>query len=312
MRNASATSLFLERSQEIEQTPGQSIQTACALPTSSRRTELKGAVMLQHRFIYLVLAWLLVPAGAMAQSTEEHDTEVIRPPRIKSSSNAKKPDLARVAKLIIDRTNAFRKEQGRPQVEVDARLARAAQYFADYMAKNDRYGHGADGQRPADRARKHGYDYCIVLENIAYDYNSAGFSTDELGKALVEGWKHSPGHRRNMLDPDVNDTAVAVAHSDKTGYYYAVQMFGRPHSKAIEFTIANQSDARIEYRIGKQSFPLPPSYVRTHTRCRPAKVVIQLLGSEPGSKGESRTVQPASGDHFVITGDSRGYQVKKE
>ena len=30
-----------------------------------------------------------------------------------------------------------------------------------------------------------------------------------------------------MLEKDVVHTAVAVARSDRNGYYYAVQMFGR-------------------------------------------------------------------------------------
>jgi uncharacterized protein YkwD len=265
----------------------------------------------QRVFVVLVLAWVLVPAGVRAQSTEEHEIEVIKPPRVKPSEPEKKPDLARVVKQIVDRTNAFRKEQGRPTVDVDEKLARAAEYFAGYMAKHDRYGHQADGQRPADRARKHGYTYCIVLENIAYEYNSAGFTTDELAKGFFGAWKHSPGHRRNMLDPDVTDTGVAVAHSDKTGYYYAVQMFGRPQDKAIEFTVANESDARVEYRVGERNFSLGPSYLRTHTLCRPARVTIRLPGEE-GGKGQTKALQPQSGDRFAITHDSKGYHVKKE
>jgi uncharacterized protein YkwD len=263
--------------------------------------------MSNHRFTALfVLAWLFMPAWAHAQSTEEHNTEVIRTPRIKPSKNEKKPDLERVARIIIDRTNAFRKEEGRKKVEPNPRLTQAAKYFAGYMAKNDRYGHHADGRRPADRAKKFGYDYCIVLENIAYEYDSQGFETDELGKAFFEAWKHSPGHRRNMLDGDVTDTGVAVARSEKTGYYYAVQMFGRPHSMAIEFTVVNRSDARVTYQVGKQSFPLAPDYTRTHTRCRPAKVTFKLPGSE------TKSVEPQRGARFVITGDDKGYQVKKE
>src|SRR5262249_23915200 len=147
---------------------------------------------------------------------------------------------------IIGRTNAFRKEQGREKVRRDAKLTRAAEYFAGYMARTDRYGHSADGQRPAARATKYGYAWCIVLENIAYEYNSRGFTTAELAEGFFEGWKNSPGHRRNMLDPDVTDTGVAVARSDKTGYYYAVQMFGRPKSKAVKFRVANRSGVTVK------------------------------------------------------------------
>lgn len=49
----------------------------------------------------------------------------------------------------------------------------------------------------------------------------------ELASRYFEGWKKSPGHRRNMLEASVTDTAVAVARSARTGRYYAVQLFGR-------------------------------------------------------------------------------------
>ena len=97
---------------------------------------------------------------------------------------------------------------------VNPDLTDAARDFAAYMARTSRYGHTADGSRPADRAASHGYEYCVIAENIAYAFNSDGYTTEELGKTFVEGWKHSPGHRRNMLDPDVAETGVAVARSE--------------------------------------------------------------------------------------------------
>ncbi len=262
------------------------------------------------RAVLLVLAWLLVPLPAWGQSGEEHDTEVITPPLLKPSESEKKPDLRQVVGMIVEQTNAFRKEQGRSAVQVNDHLTRAARYFADYMAKNDRFGHHADGKGPAARASKHDYDYCIVLENIAYEYSSAGFTSAELARGFVEGWKHSPGHRRNMLDRDVTDTGVAVARSERTGYYYAVQMFGRPHSLAIHFTVVNRSDGRVEYQVGTRSFPLAPDYSRTHTICRPAALKVHLPGEN--AKKQARTFRPAGGERFVITGEGETYQVKKE
>lgn len=38
--------------------------------------------------------------------------------------------------------------------------------------------------------------YCIVSENIAHQYNSLGFTTEELAEQFVQGWKNSPGHRK--------------------------------------------------------------------------------------------------------------------
>jgi len=258
-----------------------------------------------------LLGWLLMPPGAHGQTVEEADAEKVEA-AAKAAAQGRGVDLSRVAKVIISRTNEFRREQGREPVKPDPKLTKAARYFADYMARTGEYGHTADGNRPAGRASKFGYDYCIVLENIAYQYSSAGFQTEELGEKFFEGWKHSPGHRKNMLDPDVTETGVAVAQSEDTGYYYAVQMFGRPKSAAIEFQVANHLGDTARYRIGERTFPLPPRYTRTHTRCRPADLTFLLPDDKQGGKGGTETVRPRDGDRFLIVRDQGRVRVKRE
>ena len=263
-----------------------------------------------YRLVAVLFAvWypVLIPA-ARGQSGETHDhaTETIAVPEVPDTGPRADPD--RVAAAIVDRTNEFRKKEGRPLVAANAELTETARYFAGYMAKEDKYGHTADGNRPADRAKEHGYQYCVVLENIAYAFDSRGFPADELTGTFVTGWKESPGHRKNMLDPDVTETGVAVARSEKTGHYYAVQMFGRPKSAAIEFRIDNRSGAEFGYTIGEEKFTLPPRYVRTHTRCRPAEVKFRW----PGDKPEPTTVKPTAGDRLVVTRDGGEFRVKAD
>jgi uncharacterized protein YkwD len=212
------------------------------------------------------------------------------------------------AQLIVAQTNELRRSEGLEAVEVNKQLEEAAQYFAQYMAKTDRYGHTADGSRPSQRATKFGYEYCLVSENIAYQYSSLGFETKELTTRFTTGWKESPGHRKNMLEPAVTETGVAVAQSPNTGYWYAVQMFGRPKSLAIEFTITNRSAAMVSYTIGERTFPLPPRYSRTHTRCRESKVAIEAAGAGALDK----TVTPADDQRFVITGSGEELHIRQE
>jgi uncharacterized protein YkwD len=243
---------------------------------------------------------------APAQTSEEENREKITVPDVPDKSG-KRPDLARAAELIIEKTNAFRKEEGRAPVKPDEQLTAAARYFARWMAEHDEYGHTADGRRPAERAKAHGYDYCIVLENIAYAFDSGGFETVPVADQFFTGWKESPGHRKNMLDPDVTQTAVAVARSEKTGYYYAVQMFGRPKSQAIEFKIENRSGVAVSYTLGDRSFELSPRMIRTHTRCRPAEAKFR----RPGDEGAFASIKPADGERFAVTQDGDKLAVKK-
>jgi uncharacterized protein YkwD len=140
------------------------------------------------------------------------------------------PDLSRVADLVIGRTNEFRRGEGRGEAVLNDKLAAAARDLAGFMARTGKFGHAVDGKQPWDRAQSRGFDYCLVAENIAYHHDSRGFDTADLASKVFKGWKDSPGHRKNMLQPVVTQTGVALARSEKNGYFYAVQVFGLPRS----------------------------------------------------------------------------------
>lgn len=210
------------------------------------------------------------------------------------------PDLERVEATITRRTNEFRVEQKLGRLEPDAALDRAASEFAAYMARTDRYGHAADGNQPADRAQARGYGYCWVAENISYQFSSEDFGTDELARRFVEGWKNSPGHRRNMVDPHAVHMANAVARSPRSGRYYGVQMFGRPRAASIEFRVANVARDSVRYRLGDQEFSLRTHQERVHTVCAPPVVTFLDAGSKEG-----RTFRPSDGERLRVEGDRR-------
>jgi hypothetical protein len=210
------------------------------------------------------------------------------------------PDLGEVEELIVRRTNEYRVDRGLARVEPDAALGRAARAFADYMAGTDRYGHDVDGRKPSERARSRGYDFCLVSENIAYQFSSAMPNTAELARSYVEGWKESPGHRRNMLEPAATDTAVAVARSARTGRYYAVQMFGRPRAQSVEFSVANVARSAVRYHVGEQGYALGPAQARMHTVCAPEDVTFPAAAN-----GEGRKIRPSHGDRLQVEGDRR-------
>lgn len=219
--------------------------------------------------------------------------------RADDPADAKTPDLDAVKTRIVDATNKFREGEGRRRLEVNRELATTAQDFADFMARTDKYGHTADGKEPWERATAHGYKYCIVLENIAWQLNSEGFTTAELGDDFMTGWKESPPHRKNLLDPDTYDIGVGVAHSAKTGRYYAVQNFGRPRSKAITFKVVNETGTTIEYKLDGKPQTLKPRYIMTHEHCRPPELSFEGDGeAKPAEKGQ--VFHPQNGSEFII------------
>jgi uncharacterized protein YkwD len=221
-------------------------------------------------------------------------------------ASAREPDPAEVARLMIDRTNEFRRSQGLTSTTAQRQLNDAARGFAAYMARTDRYGHEADGRQPAQRVREQGYDYCMVAENIAYHFSSAGFSSAELARAFVQGWKNSPQHRRNMLEPDATDIGLAVVRAPRSGRYYAVQLFGRPQSLSVQFRIANRSSDPVAYELDGRPHQLPPHTTDTHQQCSAPRLVVRL----PGDR-EATVVQPADGERYAIERAAGRYRLRK-
>jgi len=257
--------------------------------------------------VLLVLAVCFAPVDARAQVIEEDDTEVLKP-ITRTTEPANNPDSAETAILAVKLTNEFRKQEKLEKVESDQRLKNAAQEFADYMARTNRYGHKANGTSPPERAKKAGYEFCIVAENIAYAYSSGGFTTEELAREFFEGWKASPGHRKNMLDPDVIETGVAISQGDKNGYFFAVQLFGRPKSKALEFKLTNESPSEVEYQMGDRKLTLAPGHTRMHQVCRRRDLEFRF----PDASGEAKTVEPRNGDHFIVSRKGDELRLRKE
>lgn len=215
------------------------------------------------------------------------------------------PDLAAAARQVVEQTNRFRGQNGQGELKVNAELTKAAQGFAEYMARTDKYSHTADGKEPWERAAEAGYTYCIVLENIAYEFRTNAFSTQDLAAGCMKGWKESPPHRKNILDPDIYDIGVGVAHSSRTGRYYAVQNFGRPRSKEIKFTIVNPTDATLSYTLDGKEITLKPRYTMVHEACRPPELTL------PKSKG--KTFHPENGGRYAIRANASGeYSLEKQ
>lgn len=109
-------------------------------------------------------------------------------------------------------------------------------------------------------------------------YRSDGYASAEaLAAEMVQGWKDSPGHRRNMLEPAVTQTGVAIAQA-ADGRYFGVQMFGRPKSEAIRFEVRNLAGKEVAYTVDGRSYSLPPRVTRTHSVCRPVELAIPSRG----------------------------------
>ena len=209
-------------------------------------------------------------------------------------------DLPQTEAAVIEMTNAFRAENHLAAVKPNPTLQIAAKAFADYLARSGSFAHTADGRQPAERALSAGYHYCIVAENLALHQSNRGFETTDLAQRAVEGWKNSPPHRANLLQPFVTETGIGIAKaSDGDPKYLTVQLFGRPESSKYSIDIQNLSGATVSYTLGDQKNTINASMRVTHTACVPYDLSFDT------GKVTSR-FQTHNGETFLISRGADG------
>ena len=128
-----------------------------------------------------------------------------------------KPPNAALNAAGADATNRARSAAGLPQVRANSLLAQVAADHACDMARRGQMTHsGSTTSGPAERVKARGYDTRITAENIA----AGPFDT---GRVLAE-WQKSPGHRANILLPQVDEFGIgrAVGADGRTQYWAAV------------------------------------------------------------------------------------------
>ncbi len=237
---------------------------------------------------------------AYGQKIQEFHTESVDPGNGPITEAKPAVDLKRVEQQIFSGTNKFRTQEKRGALKWNSELAVSAKSFAEYLASTDKFSHTADGKEPWDRTAKAGYKHCIVLENIAYEYDSDGFTAESLAGDCVVGWENSPGHRRNLLDPDVQDIGIGLARSSRTGRYYAVQDFGRPQSAMITFKVSDRIDTPVKYTIDGQACVVNPRETITYERSRPPVLLFTWDAKTSGTEADRKEFRPTNGASYTV------------
>jgi len=134
------------------------------------------------------------------------------------------------AQLLV-LANQARAETGAGRLQWDPALAAAALFHCRRMAAEGPIAHRYNGEPDlAGRAGQAGAHFDLIEENVAVA-PSAEMIHDE--------WMHSPGHRTNLLNPEVDRIGVAVVQS--RGVLYAVA----DYSRAVESLEGSQVEARV-------------------------------------------------------------------
>jgi len=150
--------------------------------------------------------------------------EISSPDPLKIFRNEKGADLTRSG--IILETNRQRLDNGLKALKENSILNTAALAKARDMFDKQYFEHvSPSGVGPDGLAKKHGYDYILIGENLILGI----FSGD---KEAVDDWMNSPGHRANILNAKYTEIGVGVMEGTFDGQtvWIGVQEFGLPAS----------------------------------------------------------------------------------
>lgn len=161
-------------------------------------------------FLVLVIAILLMAPGSL----------FAKPPQTASSEGQ-----------LFASLNRERAALGLPVLQWDDALAAAARQHAARMAQLNEMSHQLPGEPELlARVSGAGAHFSVIAENVAIGPDPAVIHTM---------WMHSPGHRANILSPELSAVGIAVAQGSSG--LFAVQDF----SHSVQNSNVDQQEQQV-------------------------------------------------------------------
>jgi uncharacterized protein YkwD len=183
-------------------------------------TGLNPMISLTKPFAVLVLALLAAAPWLHARGRSEPEN-----------------NLTVAEQYLLAAANDARASQGLAPVRLDPVLAEAAAAHAREMADHAAISHQFNGEPElAERGASAGVHFSIISENVAEAPTSV---------IIHDLWMHSPHHRANLLDPNVDSIGIAVVVRDKQ--LYAVEDF----ASTVQSLTLNQQEHAVAGALAK-------------------------------------------------------------
>ncbi|WP_242986554.1 CAP domain-containing protein [Vallitalea guaymasensis] len=113
---------------------------------------------------------------------------------------------------LINLINESRKQNGLKALTADNQLSEVARIKSKDMIDNNYFSHNSPTYgNPFDMLKNFGIQYLSAAENIA-----GNNSVQEAHEALM----NSPGHRKNILNPELTHVGVGIQKGSKYGYMF--------------------------------------------------------------------------------------------
>jgi uncharacterized protein YkwD len=176
--------------------------------------------------LYLaVCATLIVQVPEISPLTQEKqgitpsESHFLRPTAA-AAPTAKHEQSSDLVNRVHRQVSELRREHGLKPVALDPTISAEAREHSAEMARSGKtISHRGFSQRLEDIRKK--IPYRAAAENVAA---AAGY--EDPARSVVEGWKKSPEHRKNMLG-NFSLTGIGVAQSND-GTYFFTQIFVEP------------------------------------------------------------------------------------
>lgn len=172
------------------------------------------------------------------------------------------------AEQLFALANQARAQNGADRLRWDPALAAAALYHCRRMVAEGPIAHRYGGEPDLSaRAGQAGAHFSVIEENVA-----VGPSADEIHNQ----WMHSPGHRSNLLSPEVDRVGIAVVAS--RGVLYAVA----DYSRAVQALSQREVEAKVAALIRPSGVAIlgDPSLARA--ACATDEGMPRTTGPRPG------------------------------
>jgi len=184
------------------------------------------------------------------------------------SARSARPQVGAPESQLLDAANRDRASAGLHPLQWDMSLAVAARLHAQRMAQTNTLSHQFPGEPPVQqRATQAGARFSMIAENVAEGPSVAH---------LHQQWMHSPPHRANLLDPELNAVGIAVVQIG--GTLFAVEDF----SVAVPALNLDAQELQVAAQLSARGLRLGNATVDARKTCdmdrgwsgqRPASVV---------------------------------------
>jgi len=215
--------------------PGATYITTKAVPNNGKVTYVTDQPVALRENLILTAVAQTVTGGAILQKTVKVSavgtltvpSQPVVPPQGGTDCYKGEPLICEAEKLIVEYTNAYRQQSGRPALKHHANLAFVSRDWSEKMAKQYGMGHTGFSQGWRNTVYKAEFggmgSMRISSENVAM----SGFglnSAQGIARHFTDMWWKSPGHKQNMLG---GHAVLGAGLYKKGGSWYATQLFGR-------------------------------------------------------------------------------------